>query len=338
MTDILLPGALAELESRAGASDADRPAWLAERRLGISATEIRDLYLKKISFQKLIDQKLGRIPEGSDRRGKAAAWGHEREPEIAVEVLARYNMVPESRVIHAADDPRKLASPDGVGLNFDEQVQIAEIKTHGLTVNIEPGSKEFDAKGYFLQMVWQMRVLGARRCLYAIEQRLVAGSWYEPGAQQFFWVEWDEKAQQLAAELDALADRFLAALDAAAGEDWSPEPVDEELDTHAVNYLRALELEREAKALKAPAWAAMLAAGKSQTSALARVTYSPAVSTVETVPDVQAAVAADPSLAAHLDAAQERWEAHQAKFTKEVPVEGRPRLTVTAVKQREETD
>src|SRR5207302_198902 len=96
MTDTKL-SALELLELRAGASDEDRPAWLADRRSGITATEVRDLHLKKISRVKLIGQKLGRVPEGSDRRGKQAAWGHEREPEIAREVLARYAMVPESR-------------------------------------------------------------------------------------------------------------------------------------------------------------------------------------------------------------------------------------------------
>ena len=48
---------LETLEARAGASDQDRPAWLAVRRTGITATEIRDLYQKRITIPALVDRK-----------------------------------------------------------------------------------------------------------------------------------------------------------------------------------------------------------------------------------------------------------------------------------------
>ena len=53
-----VPPAVADLMSRAGASDQDRPAWLAERRGGVTATEIRDLAIGKKRQGELVDLKL----------------------------------------------------------------------------------------------------------------------------------------------------------------------------------------------------------------------------------------------------------------------------------------
>jgi len=281
---------LAELETRALASDEDRPSWLAVRRTGCTATDVRDLYLHKITIDRLVARKLGREPDPSEgaRFGKAAAWGNQREPEIAEEVLARYGMQPEHRVFHAADNPRKLASPDGVGANFDGEIQVAEIKTHGEDIDIAPGSAEYRKKGYRAQKVWQMRVTGARRCLYATEVRLPDSTWYRPGAQEFYWLNWtDEGVAELAAELDRIAGDLLAALDKAASEPFDGPVIDEEVDTLAVNYLRGLDLEKEAKALKEPAYRDLferLDAGESfvQESPLARVSFTPV--TVEDQP------------------------------------------------------
>lgn len=342
-------GPLEDLESRAGASDADRPAWLANRRGGITATEIRDLYLKKggareVAKRKLIDQKLLRVKDDGDLvgRAKVPAWGKHREPEIAAEVLARYGMDPESRVFRAADNPRLLASPDGIGQNFDEELLVAEIKTHDPELDVAPGSAEFKKKGYHPQIVWQMRVTGARRCLYATEERLVDGTWFKPGEQRFYWIEWDDVAEKVAAELEDIAVDFLAALDAAAAEPYDGPVIDEEIDTLAVNVLTGRVYETQAKELKDPAWAGLLAlcegrAAFTQESVLARVTWTPGEPGESTGPDVEAAKAADPELFAEVQALSQRWNEHAAKFKKTVMVPGKSRLTVTAVKQKEST-
>ncbi len=274
---------LLELEARAGASDQYRELWLAERRNGPTATEIRDLYLGKLTVRELVDRKLGRTPEIGDLSHiPVIGWGKEREPIIAAEVQRRYMIAPESRVFKASDHPRKLASPDGVGVDFDGELVVSEIKTAGK--DIAPGTDAYRSKGYEAQMVWVMRVTGARRCLYAWEQRLTLSGLqgFEPGELKFEWVEWNET---LAARLERIADDFLAALDAAAAEPVT-EPgervIDEELDTLAVNYLRGLDLEKQAKDLKDPAYRQMfelLDAGEPvvQESALARVSFTPAV-------------------------------------------------------------
>jgi len=353
-----------ELESRAGASDSDREAWLGERRRGVTATEIRDLYLGRLTVRDLVDRKLGRTPEVGDlSRVPVIGWGNDREPVIAAEVQRRYLINPESRVFRASDDARKLASPDGVGVDYFGDLVVSEIKTAGK--DISPSTDAFRAKGYLAQMVWVMRVTGARRCLYAWEERLTLPGMegFAPGGQHFHWIERDEA---LAGRLERIADDFLAALDAAAAEPAAAtvEPaIDEELDTLAVNYLRGLDLEKQAKELKEPAYRQMfelLDAGEPvlQESALARVSFTPAV--VEQNPlyevDGEAARAAAPGglyerleqATNDVEQAQEALareraavEAHESQFVKqtgtEIVVVKKPTLRVTAAKSTKET-
>jgi len=319
---------LEALEERAGASDADREEWLAARRQGVTATEIRDLYLKKTTIQKLVRRKLG-LDVDSFNGNVFTEWGNLREPIIAEVVEKRYGIHAESRVFRAADEPRFLASPDGVGVNFDEELQISEIKTGGM--DLAPWLGAYVDKGYGIQQQWGMRVVGARRSLFAWELREVGaeGEFYS-GRLQFAWVERDDA---LIEKLEKLARRFLAALDEAIAEGTPvPEPIDEELDTHAVNYLRAMDLERQAKALKAPAWQALLAAKRSQVSALARVTYSePEPVEVEEI-DYDRARTQGNDVFVALQRAQEAWDVHCERFKTTKTVEGRPTLRITAVR------
>lgn len=332
---------LERLEERAGPSDADREQWLAERRTGITATEVRDLYLRKISVRELVDRKLGRVPDVGDLSHiPVIGWGKFREPHIAAIVEQRFGIRPESRVFRAADEPRFLASPDGVGVNFDEMLQVCEIKTAGK--NVAPWTDSYAEKGYEIQQQWVMRVLGAQRSLFAWEKReTLPDGQFVNGELQFEWVA---RNDLLIEKLEALARRFLKALDKAAAEPVpEAEPIDEVLDTHAVNYLRALDLEREAKALKAPAWAALLAAGKSQTSALARITYNPGTELEVEDVDFEAAKAANATLHARLELAhaalrdaEAAWSEHCEAFKTTKTVTGKPILRVTPVKQKEQ--
>lgn len=318
---------LADLESRAGASDVDRSAWLAERLAGVTATEIRDLYLRAISVQDLVDLKLGRKVD-TFSGNRYTDWGTAREPIVAA-VLAGEGFVAESRVFHAAGNSRHLASPDGIRLSFDEEVEISEIKT--AAYDLPPGSPRLAKKGYVAQMQWVMHVLGGVRGRLAVEERIeMPDGSFEPGTLHRHWIERDDA---LIAELIGIADTFLAELDRQR-DDGAP-AIDEELDTHAVNYLRALDLEREAKALKAPAWEAMLAAGKSQTSTLARITYKPAQDVEVEDIDYAAARADEEGAAifATFQAAQSAWSGHCEGFKTTKTVAGKPSLRVTAVKE-----
>ncbi|QKS13919.1 YqaJ viral recombinase family protein [Curtobacterium sp. Csp1] len=323
----------AELEARAGASDKDRPAWLNERAHGVTATEVRDLYLKRRGYpgkteEQLIAEKLPFLLATSPGEVEAAAaggfggnrftaWGNTREPVIAEQLREQFGMLPESRVFRSASNPRHLASPDGIRVGEDGRLEVSEIKTSG--VDIAPETDAYRKKGYDIQQTWVTGVIGAWRSLYAWEQhdgdwQWRGGEFQEPEPLDLFvptaWVSFDD---DLFAELVAIADAFLERLDAAlaAARAGDGPVVDEELDTLAVNYLRGLDEEKAGADLKKKSWDSILErvdAGEPvlQETALTRVSFSPAV--VEEEPvfgiDEDAARAANPELYRRRDLAQ----------------------------------
>lgn len=311
--------ALTDLLARAGASDQDRAAWLTERAQGITATEIRDLVRGKLRQDDLIALKLGRKVD-SFTGNQFTDWGNEREAIIAAG-LRGMGIEPESRVFHGERNSRHLASPDGIGVEFDGAVVVSEIKTSGK--DIRRGTPAYEQTGYELQMQYAMGVTGADRCLFVFEGRITFQGAFVPGQLYSEWVPRDEA---IITELMARADEFLAELDRQR-EDGAP-VIDEELDTHAVNYLRGLAAEKEGKELKESAYAAIVAAGKSQESPLARITYTPEkageVLEVEEI-DYDAARAAGVELFEALQTAQRAWDDHLRAFVKTKPVRGKGR-------------
>ena len=333
--------ALTDLLARAGASDTDRAAWLAERAQGITATEIRDLMKGKLRQDDLIALKLGRKVD-SFTGNQYTDWGKEREPIIAAGVRGM-GIDPESRVFHGERNSRHLASPDGIGVEFDGALVISEIKTSGK--DIRRGHAAYDATGYELQMQWAMLVTDADRCLFVFEERLTVDGRFVPGE---VFTEWVPRDEAIIADLVARADEFLAELDRQR-EDGAP-VIDEELDTHAVNYLRGLAAEKEGKELKESAYAAIVAAGKSQESPLARITFTPekAGELVDVVViDEEAAKAARMDLWAKVHAARQKhaavereWVEHLAGFTTVTKEQGKGRAAsarITAGKATKET-
>ncbi|MBF4628925.1 YqaJ viral recombinase family protein [Curtobacterium flaccumfaciens] len=377
----------AELEARAGAPDTDRTQWLFERAHGCTATEIRDLYLRAKglggrSAEDLIKEKLALLlaPTPEDREAAAAStfvgnrytqWGKTREPVIAKQLQEQFGMLPESRVFRSAENPRYLASPDGVRVvtgDHRDVLEVAEIKTSG--VDIAPGTAAYAKKGYAIQQQWVMGVLGADQSLYAWEQH--DGDWLARGGQNeepepldlFVPTQWIPFDADLFAELVVLADHFLERLDAALAAARAGEGpvIDEELDTLALNYLRGLDYEKQGKALKEPAFRSMFERVESdesfvQESPLARVSFSPEV--VEEKPvfelDQVAAKAAAPAglyerfeQAQHdVEQAQEALsreqlavDAHEAEFVVQARVERvvtkKAALRVTAAKTTKE--
>jgi hypothetical protein len=326
--------ALAELDSRAGASDANREVWLAERRAGITATEVKDLYLGKVKRQDLIGLKLG-LKKDTFSGNVYTEWGKAREPVIAEAALTRYGIRAESRVFHAADNPRFLASPDGVGINFDEELEIAEYKTSGKPIGTH--TKAYADTGYRIQKMWGMRVTGARRCLYGHETRLPDGEGgFKAGPLVFEWVEYDEA---LAAELEEVAVEFLAELD--KQRDGDGPVIDEQLDTWGLDYLRGADAEKQGIVLKKSGYDAIYAEVSGdepflQESPMVRISFSPGKTKVTEIPDKDAAIAAAPELHAELLALQERWSAHAAGFTKTVEEKGRAVLRITPGKGMKE--
>lgn len=337
---------LAELESRAGASYDDRDAWLADRLRGLTATQVRELYLQGAGYRaRLLKEKANGLVEPL-LSNQYIDWGNVREPIIADWVKQRFAIEAESRVFRAVDNDRFLVSPDGVGLDFDGNLVVSEIKTG--KDDLHPDGEAFVRKGYRLQMMWSMRVTGARRCLYVWEQH--DSDWQDRGAKhfepaplhdrpQFAWIDYDEA---LAAELEAIAVEFLNDLDTLVRDlaDGVKALIDDELDTLAVNYLRYIDLEKEATGSKKGVWALMLERlegcdALTQEGPIARVTYTPPKETEVDDFDIEAAAEADPRLHKQLLNAQVAWNEHLSNYMKRVKRTTAARLTVTAIKNKE---
>ncbi len=304
--DTDLSPVLADLEARAGASDQDREAWLAERAQGVTATELAKIMLagsREQAVRDLVKQKR----EGDSFTGNAyTEWGKEREPIIAAD-LAGHGVIPESRVVHAASDSRYLASPDGLSVDFDGQLVLDEIKTSGKP--LPKGSAALVEKGYEWQMQWCCYVTGAIGCWLNVELRLGEPGAFRPGprSREFF-----PRDEGMIAQLLRAADQVLAALDAD-----SDDEIDEEVDTHAVNYLRAIDEEKRWTELKKTHYSAVVEKGISQESPLARVTITPGTPDEEIDEeevDLETAEAAHPKETAALKRAKARVEKLQAEW------------------------
>jgi hypothetical protein len=184
---------------------------------------------------------------------KFTQWGHARESVIAAAVAQEVpGMRPESRVFHAAGNARHLASPDGILVTGDGRIRTAEYKTGKDDLDLHGDAVR--RKGYQVQMDWVSYVLGGDLAVYAWEQhdndwQDVGARWPEPTpVSPFPIVQWYTPNQTRIRELVGIADAFLAALDAAvAGE---VEPLDEVVDTAAVNAIRFLRDEQAASAAK----------------------------------------------------------------------------------------
>ena len=156
-----------DVMKRAGASDTDYENWLAERRNGLTATEVKHLYMGG-SIDELALLKLMPV-KSSFTSSKYLTWGKEREPLIAAEVSKVYPYLShESRVFRSASNDRYLASPDMIGVDAAERIALAEIKTS--KYDLTPGSDHFNKTGYMYQMQWQMYVLDASWCVFAWER------------------------------------------------------------------------------------------------------------------------------------------------------------------------
>lgn len=148
-----------ELRARIVADSRDRVAWTRARSRGITATDVAGLTSAN-AIMRAADAKL----MGSGFSGNAyTQHGRVREPEIASWVAATHGIQPSSALFHAVVEKRHLATPDGIGLDGDGHVILAEIKTTNKAWRSIPRS-------YLRQVWWQQHVLGAERTLVVWEQ------------------------------------------------------------------------------------------------------------------------------------------------------------------------
>ena len=148
-----------ELAGRIVADSRDRVAWVRARSRGITATDVASLTSLN-AIPRAADAKL----RGSGFSGNAYTdHGRRREPEIAAWVAATHGIHPSSALFHAVVEKRHLATPDGVAVDAQGRVTLAEIKTTNKAWRSIPRS-------YLRQVWWQQHVLGAERTLVAWEQ------------------------------------------------------------------------------------------------------------------------------------------------------------------------
>ncbi|MGM1018100.1 MAG: YqaJ viral recombinase family protein [Actinomycetota bacterium] len=151
-----------EIAARIVADSRDRVQWLRARSRGITATDVAGL-TSDVSIARAADAKLG----GGARFGGNAYTDHgrRREPEIAAWVAATHGIFPSSALFHAVVERRHLATPDGICVDADGRVTLAEIKTTNKSWRSIPRS-------YLRQVWWQQHVLGAERTLFVWEEHV----------------------------------------------------------------------------------------------------------------------------------------------------------------------
>lgn len=338
-----------------------RGPWLEFRRPGLTATQVRDWGTASKRRQILAEKATGEFMDLSHL--PYVRHGNLREPMIAAWIAARYGIEPCDAVFAHGENPRHLASPDGIsrdpftGELFVGTVDavLSEIKTakydlnpgridaEGVLISIEPGSK-FDLSGYYVQMQWQMYVMNAFRTLFVYEQHddkmnPATGTFTPISEPKAVWINRDEAL--IARLVDDVAPKALAEIDVAlapVGADVIPEGVPEEIVTLAATYEAARRVEKTATEAKADAWAALQAALKSNDDeqrpdvsydvpGFGKITKSTSTKDVRRV-DVDGARAKAPALA-------KRWDDLLERFTTTEP-ESTERVTVTPAKPKTE--
>lgn len=170
--------------------------WLEARRNGVSATAVASA-ATPAGFRETV-ASWGESVEVNDYM----RFGSESEAELMRYAHQEHGILPSDWLI-AGDNPRHLATPDGLSL---DHLTIAEAKTTGKDWTAPPIK-------YRRQTQWQMAVTGAERCLLLWNLRVPD----EHGYFYLGWIEpktlWIERDDNMIADLTRTADELLEALD-----------------------------------------------------------------------------------------------------------------------------
>jgi hypothetical protein len=163
-------------------SSQTRDLWLAARDRGVTATQVA-----KASTPAGMKEVLASLenPTPVEPNGYMD-WGVEREAYIAHVVKERYGILPNDWLLCAdgAGNEWQMATPDG--LSLDHKL-IGEYKTSGKPLDKVPAN-------YMRQVMWQLYVTGAEKCLFAYELRLEGPEGFVPGFDvECQWIDRDEK-------------------------------------------------------------------------------------------------------------------------------------------------
>lgn len=140
--------------------------WLHARAQGVTATMVAKAFTAS-GFAQVVKDIESPLPVESN---PYMLWGSEREYYIAMEVKERFGVLPNDWLIRKDAGLRawQMATPDG--LDPADHLTIGEYKTGGKPFKSVPAE-------HYRQVMWQLYVCDAQRCIYAYEQRLG-----EPGA------------------------------------------------------------------------------------------------------------------------------------------------------------
>jgi hypothetical protein len=143
-----------DYETRVVADIRDRIGWAKVRSRGIGASDAAK-FAKVESAPLYARNKLYSPFDGNGY----TRHGHEREPLM----LAAFHTPQNFAMFRASENPRHLATPDGIKVGGDGSLLLVQCKTTNKAFRTIP-------RDYLRQMWWEQYVLGAERTLFVWEQ------------------------------------------------------------------------------------------------------------------------------------------------------------------------
>lgn len=176
----------------------DRTRWNAARSTGVTATMVSNA-ATPAGFV-TVAASMG-VPDVHVEGNPYFDFGNEQEVEMMRWAHETHQILPNSWLL-AGENPRHLATPDGLSLTHD---LIAECKTTGTDWVTVPAK-------YRRQVQWQLHVTGAERCLFIWQLRIPEGDYFRPA-----WWEpkhvWFERDETMIADLVEVAGRLMEVTD-----------------------------------------------------------------------------------------------------------------------------
>lgn len=142
-----------DYRSRIVADIRDRVGWAKVRSRGIGASDAAKF--SKIESAPLYARDKLYSPFDGNRY---TSHGHEREPLM----LAAFHTEQNFAMFRASENPRHLATPDGIKVGGDGSLLLVQCKTTSKPFRTIP-------LGYLRQVWWEQYVLGAERTLFVWE-------------------------------------------------------------------------------------------------------------------------------------------------------------------------
>lgn len=174
----------------------NRDAWLEARLDAVTATEVAKASTPA-GFLEAVTERLS--PTDLEPNGYMR-FGSDNEGWISRYIKDEFGIMPNRWLIASAENPRFMATPDGLSLDHE---RISEVKTGGKEITSVPIAHR-------RQVGWQLFCTGAQSCEYGFVLRkevngLYVAAWMEP---RMFHIDRDD---ELIADLIETAYRLLDA-------------------------------------------------------------------------------------------------------------------------------